>query len=152
MVKYANHQVVFREVYDEVSLAINITNCPCRCSGCHSKYLWEDNGIPLTFEELDTLIKENNGITCVCFMGGDAEPSYINILASYMRENHKGLLVAWYSGVDTISPEIEVRNFDFIKTGPYIEAMGPLNRRTTNQKMFRVVDGELEDVTYKYWP
>ena len=37
MLKYANFDVVFQEVPDEVTLAINITNCPNQCPGCHSK-------------------------------------------------------------------------------------------------------------------
>ena len=81
MVKYYNAMVVFEEIPDEITLAINITNCPCHCVGCHSKFLWEDVGTELTFEELERLIKENDGITCVCFMGGDANVNEINELA-----------------------------------------------------------------------
>ena len=44
MLKYVNTGVVFQEIPDEVTLAINISNCPCRCPGCHSHYLWEDIG------------------------------------------------------------------------------------------------------------
>ena len=81
MVKYYNSMVVFEEIPNEITLAINITNCPCHCKGCHSQFLWEDVGTDLTFEELDRIIKENDGITCVCFMGGDSNPCYINELA-----------------------------------------------------------------------
>ena len=38
MLKYANFDIVFQEVPDEVTLAINISNCPNQCVGCHSKY------------------------------------------------------------------------------------------------------------------
>ena len=31
--KYLNHDVVFREFPDEVTLAINLTGCPNRCPG-----------------------------------------------------------------------------------------------------------------------
>ena len=44
MLKYYNAMVVFEEIPDEITLAINITNCPCHCVGCHSKFLWEDVG------------------------------------------------------------------------------------------------------------
>ena len=56
MIKYYNSMVVFEEIPNEITLAINITNCPCHCKGCHSKFLWEDIGTELTFEELDRLI------------------------------------------------------------------------------------------------
>ena len=69
--------VVFEEIPDEITLAINITNCPCKCPGCHSKFLWDDNGTELTVEVLHKLIKENDGITCVCFMGGDKDPEEV---------------------------------------------------------------------------
>ena len=43
MIKYYNAMVVFEEIPNEITLAINITNCPCHCKGCHSQFLWEDN-------------------------------------------------------------------------------------------------------------
>ena len=46
MLKYANFDIVFQEVPEEVTLAINISNCPNQCPGCHSKYLWENKGKP----------------------------------------------------------------------------------------------------------
>ena len=99
MVKYYNAMVVFEEIPDEITLAINITNCPCHCKGCHSEFLWEDKGISLTTEELDRLIEKNDGITTVCFMGGDSEPQTIQDLAEYVHEI-KRLKVGWYSGRD----------------------------------------------------
>ena len=86
MLKYVNSGIVFQEIPDEVTLSINISNCPCRCPGCHSKYLWADTGEPLTTEVLDQFIRDyGTDITCVCFMGGDAEPEYVNQLALYMH-------------------------------------------------------------------
>ena len=72
MLKYLNTDIVFQEVPDETSLAINITGCPCRCPGCHSPYLWADTGRPLDANAIDCLMAEHGkGITCICFMGGD---------------------------------------------------------------------------------
>ena len=65
MIKYFNSMVVFEEIPSEITLAINITNCPCHCKGCHSKFLWEDIGVELTKDELYKLIDVNDGITCV---------------------------------------------------------------------------------------
>ena len=36
--KYVNTQEVFQEFPDEITLAINISKCPCHCRGCHSNY------------------------------------------------------------------------------------------------------------------
>ena len=68
--KYVNTGVVFQEIPDEVTLSINISNCPCHCMGCHSQYLWEDIGEPLNAMSLDVMLKEyGDDITCVAFMG-----------------------------------------------------------------------------------
>lgn len=42
MVRYHNFDIVFAEIPDETTLAINITNCPNRCPGCHSPHLQRD--------------------------------------------------------------------------------------------------------------
>lgn len=150
MLKYVDAKVVFAEVPDEVTLAINISNCPCQCKGCHSSYLAQDIGTELTFSELRRLIKHNIGISCIAFMGGDSEPKRIDALASFVT-NHYQLKVAWYSGRQELSKEIDLQNFDFIKLGPYIEELGPLNSRTTNQRFYKVNGKELVDITSKFW-
>lgn len=150
MLKYVDAKVVFAEVPDEVTLAINISNCPCQCKGCHSSYLAQDIGTELTFSELRRLIKHNSGISCIAFMGGDSEPKRIDALASFVT-NHYQLKVAWYSGRQELSKEIDLQNFDFIKLGPYIEELGPLNSRTTNQRFYKVNGKELVDITSKFY-
>ena len=147
MLKYVETMVVFTEIPDEITLAINISNCPCHCPGCHSKYLWEDKGKDLTQRVLDRLIISNDGITCVCFMGGDSEPDLVNLLAE--RVHSFGLKSAWYSGKESISDKIDLKNFDYVKIGPYIEEKGPLTCKTTNQVLFEIKDLKLEDITYK---
>ena len=150
MLKYVDAKVVFAEMPDEVTLAINISNCPCQCKGCHSSYLAQDIGTELTFNEVRKLIKKNSGISCIAFMGGDSEPKRIDALASFVT-NHYQLKVAWYSGRQELSKEIDLQNFDAIKLGPYIEELGPLNSKTTNQRFYKVSDGELVNITSKFW-
>lgn len=150
MLKYVDTMVTFSEFPDEVSLCINISGCPNSCVGCHSSYLKEDIGDSLNEKALGKLIKENNGITCIGFMGGDREPSEINRLAKFVKDNTK-LKVGWYSGSERLLNDIDRQLFDFIKIGPYIEKYGPLNKCTTNQRMYENIDGNLEDITYKFW-
>lgn len=150
MLKYVDAKVVFAEVPDEVTLAINISNCPCQCKGCHSSYLAQDIGTELTFSELRRLIKHNSGISCIAFMGGDSEPKRIDALASFVT-NHYQLKVAWYSGRQELAKEINLKWFDFLKLGPYIEELGPLNSKTTNQRFYKVVNDELIDRTSVFW-
>lgn len=155
MLKYLNTQVTFAEVPDEITLCINITGCKNGCKNCHSPYLAEDIGTELTFNEVKRLIKNNSGISCIAFMGGDIEPKRVDALASFVT-NHSQLKVAWYSGRQEISKDIDLINFDYIKLGPYEEDKGPLNKRTTNQKFYKVFHFstgrcELIDITHKFW-
>ena len=150
MLKYVDTKVTFSEVPDEISLCINISNCPCHCKNCHSSYLAQDIGTELTFNEVRKLIKKNSGISCIAFMGGDSEPKRIDALASFVT-NHYQLKVAWYSGRQELSNHIDLYNFDYIKLGPYKEEFGPLNSRTTNQRFYKISDEELIDITSKFW-
>lgn len=151
MLKYVDAKVVFAEVPDEVTLAINISNCPCHCINCHSSYLAEDIGEPLDLQHLTNLIDSNKGITCVCIMGGDANPSEVDDIAQDIKEYYPELKVGWYSGRQELSKDIELSNFDFIKLGSYKEEFGPLNSRTTNQRFYKVSDGELVDITSRFY-
>ena len=158
MLKYVDSAVTFSEIPDEITLCINISNCPCHCKGCHSSYLAEDIGEELNIDSLHELISNNKGITCISFMGGDSNPKEVDHLASIVKEYYS-LKTAWYSGVQALSKDIHIWNFSFIKLGPYIEKMGPLNSKTTNQRMYEVVYShyeygtagyELNDITYKF--
>lgn len=138
MLKYVDTKIVFAEVPNEVTLAINISNCPCHCKGCHSSYLAEDIGTKLTFEELLRLYSRNAGVTCISFMGGDSDPAYINKLAEVLKKGELPVRTAWYSGRQELDKNINLENFDYIKLGPYMEEYGPLTRRGTNQRFYWV--------------
>lgn len=151
MIKYVpeDTSVVFSEIPDEITLAINISNCSCGpCPGCHSPYLQTDVGEELTAEILSELIDRNPGITCVSFMGEGRDRDSLLALTHTPRE--KGLKVALYSGRREVEPDYDAY-FDYIKVGPYIEAKGPLNKTTTNQVLYEIRDGQRFDITYKFW-
>ena len=153
MLKYVNTGVVFQEIPDEVTLAVNISNCPCRCPGCHSRYLWEDIGLPLDVDAVDDFVKKvGEDITCIAFMGGDADPVEVNMLAEYVHETYPMLKVAWYSGRIRLPSVIKKEDFDYIKIGPYIRHLGPLKEPTTNQRLYRIEgNGEMVDITSRFW-
>lgn len=156
MLKFTDTQVTFAEVPDEITLCINITGCRIGCKGCHSSYLAQDIGTELTFNEVRKLIKKNSGISCIALMGGDAEPDKVNTLASFITNHYDSIKVAWYSGRQELSKGIDLMNFDYIKLGPYDEDKGPLNKRTTNQRFYKVFHFstgryELIDITHKFW-
>ena len=153
MLNYLNTGIVFQEIPDEVTLSINITGCPCRCPGCNSQYLWENIGEPLTPMVLDQFVANyHREITCICFMGGDADPKYVSQLAQYLHREHPQLKVAWYSGRQQFPRTIRKRDFDYIKLGPYIEHLGCLKERTTNQRLYKRAAGDdFTDITSRFW-
>ena len=151
MLKYLNTQVTFSEVPDEITLCINITGWKIGCKNCHSPYLAEDIGEPLDLQHLTNLIDSNKGITCVGLMGGDANPSEVDDIAQDIKEYYPELKVGWYSGRQELAKEINLEWFDFLKLGPYIEELGPLNSKTTNQRFYKVVNDELIDITSVFW-
>ena len=148
--KYYDSLVVFQEIPDEITLAINITNCPHRCEGCHSPHLREDIGEELTREKLRLLVDANPHITCICFMGGDAQHEEIRELCLQSAAIFPSLKLGFYSGNETLNPRL-VDVLDYYKIGPYIEARGPLNSPSTNQSLFENRGGLLFDITYKFW-
>lgn len=166
MIKYKPDtvQVVFNEIPDEVTLAIEITNCQGLCEGCHSPWLREDIGEELTVEKLNELIDQNKGITCVCFMGEGKDYETLKQLAySISLRSDYPYKVALYSGRNEVEKDFD-EYFDYIKVGPYIPKYGPLNRETTNQRLYKITrDGSgdgvwdtstgycWEDITYKFW-
>lgn len=151
MLKYVDTLITFSEIPNEISLCINLSGCPHRCKGCHSPYLWNDMGEPLEFHVLDTLIRNNQGISNVCFMGGDNDiPRVLDLVDRVKKVHH--LNTAVYSGNDLLPSVYETNNnLDYIKIGRYIEELGPLTSEYTNQKMYKRVDGKLIDITSEFW-
>ncbi len=147
MLKYTDTKVVFREIPDEITLAVNISGCPCACEGCHSSYLADDIGTNLSEESITELIARNNMISCLSFMGGDGEPAEVSRLARFIRDNYPKIAVAWYSGRDELSADIDIANFDYIKIGSYQSALGGLDSPTTNQRLYRIEQSVMIDVT-----
>ena len=146
MLKCRSYDIVCQEIPDEISLAVNISGCPNRCPGCHSPWLWENEGKEMTPELLSGIIGQYSAaITCFCFMGGDADPSEIQRLSHWIKEEYPHMKTAWYSGRESIPDGFDVKCLDYIKLGPYVESLGGLKSPTTNQALYRVLqDGSLK--------
>ncbi|MFA6726778.1 MAG: anaerobic ribonucleoside-triphosphate reductase activating protein [Prevotella sp.] len=153
MLKYVNTGIVFQEIPDEVTLAVNLSNCPIKCPDCHSSYLWEDIGEELTSEVIDHWVKKlGTDITCISFMGGDSDPASVDRLACYIHQTYPEYKVGWYSGRQKLSIEVKKEHFDFIKLGPYRSQLGGLKEKTTNQKLYKKTEnGEFVDITFRFW-
>jgi anaerobic ribonucleoside-triphosphate reductase activating protein len=155
MIKYLNTAVTFAEIPTEVTLAINITNCTHNCIGCHSPELREDIGEELTPEVLLNLILKNSGISCVLFLGEGNSLSELNRLVKTVK-NSCNLKFALYSGAEKLPNDVWWL-FDYVKIGPYKEECGPINKVTTNQRLYKKVGNNprigilWDDITKLFW-
>ena len=127
--------VTFEEIPTEVTLSLSISGCLNRCPGCHSPELRSNIGTELTDERLDELIERNAGISCVLLLGEGSDGDRLREVAERVR-NHWKLKVALYSGRDEIESDLWDW-FDYVKIGSYKRELGPINKVTTNQRLYR---------------
>lgn len=158
MLKYNNYEVTFAEIPDEICLYITLTGCPIHCPECNSKWLWEDTGTELTIAKLEQLIKENSGITCVVFGGGDGSIITLDLICFQLKRKYPDLKLAFYSGSKNIHINL-CKYIDYYKIGPFDPKYGPLNNPMTNQRLYKVewIETNFEnqlnliDITDKFW-
>lgn len=155
MLKYMSIATVFQEVPDEISLAINISGCVHRCPRCHSPELRQNIGQKLLKDFPSLLEWYAPYISCVCFMGGDHNQKEQTALCRQART--AGLKTCLYTGCDQLD-EIEsdlLQQQNYLKIGHYDEEKGPINKRTTNQRMYRITTQNdlpvLTDITERFW-
>jgi len=148
MIKYVPGMtnVVLEEIPDKLTLAVEISNCRGNCEGCHSPWLKNDVGEELTPEAIDRLISDNFGINCFLFLGEGNDPEALLRLALHLKTAHPGLETGLYSGRTEVEQDLKDA-FDYVKVGPYIEKLGPLNKKSTNQRLYH----HGEDITHRFW-
>lgn len=140
-------QITFREIPDCICLPINIYGCTFHCPECFEKYLWNESdtvGEELTDDAIKKIYEANPGADCICFMGGMNLTGLVK-LAWTIKEHlktydGKPVKVAWYTGYDELPHMIKANIilFDYIKLGHYDSKFGPLNKKTTNQRLYRI--------------
>lgn len=148
MIKYVPQMtsVVLEEIPDRVSLAVDISNCLGTCVGCHSPFLRLNIGEELTPGIVDALIADNFGVNCFLFLGEGNDIAALLALAAHMRKAHPGMELALYSGREEVEQEVWDA-FDYVKVGPYRPECGPLNERSTNQRLYH----HRKDITFRFW-
>lgn len=150
MIKYADTMICFQEIPDEISLSFSITNCPNNCPGCHSPYLKEDRGIPVLETLKSKLTKNRNRVTCVLFLGGDDIKQIEELKECLQICKEAGFKTGLYSGFNDIKEEL-LPLLDYYKIGSYKKECGGLKSPKTNQRLYKINNNKLEDITYKFW-
>ena len=74
-------------------------------------------------------------------MGGDRYYEDIARLIEEIKRTHPRIKVAMYSGRQEMNESLS-QLLDYYKVGPYIEKFGPLNKPTTNQCLYKKINGE----------
>lgn len=147
MLNYYDCDIYLNEIPGEISLGISFTGCPIHCRGCHWEPLWDNRlGSPLTYETLEYMITKNNYASCILFMGGEWSKFLINFI-KYVRGGYPDKKTALYSGQELAFFEgTEYMHYlDYLKVGPYIEELGGLQSPDTNQRLFKLENGEIEE-------
>ena len=138
--------IVMEEIPHRVTLAVEVSNCQGNCPGCHSPFLRKDIGEELTPFKIDEMIADNFGVNCFLFLGEGNDPDALLNLARYIKKVYPAIEIALYSGREKVSEEISSL-FDYVKVGPYIESLGPLNNPNTNQRLYY----HGRDITAHFW-
>ena len=148
MIKYIPEltDIVLEEIPDRVTLAVEISNCRGSCPGCHSPFLQRDLGEELTPKVIDRLIADNFGVNCFLLLGEGSDSEALLGVAAHLKAAHPGIERAVYSGRAQVEPAL-YEAFDYVKVGPYIAELGPLNAPTTNQRLYY----HGEDITARFW-
>jgi len=101
----------------------------------------------LTFNILDRMIHNTPGVSCIAFMGGDAEPDDVLAKARFVHDNFNTVKTCWYSG--SVAPPtagsdgsvLSYDSLDYLKIGPWIKERGPLGSPGGNQRMYMKLHG-----------
>lgn len=144
MLKFYNAALALQEIPGQISLAINISGCPWHCKGCHSPHLWKDEGEPL-FTCFKKIEEYKDYISCVLFMGGDWNAFELTSTAGLVKVLYPNLKTALYTALDVDKVKPLLANFDYVKTGPYIEELGGLKSPKTNQALYKVTANSNEE-------
>ena len=95
-------------------------------------------------------------------MGEGNDPKSLKDDILHIKEKYPSIKIGLYSGSTDVD-DFYWDNLNYIKLGPYIEELGPLNKKTTNQRLCSKVNAnksikindhcrnQWEDITSKFW-
>lgn len=124
--------ITYQEVPDKICFTFFVSGCKNNCKNCSWKDKFEKN-YDLDLKKFETEIKEKIGyVDVIVFLGGEWLDDFIDYLK--IAKNN-GFDTCLYTGLDDVSKEIKI-NLDYLKVGKYIEELGGLFSKTTNQRFY----------------
>ena len=147
---------VFEEFPNEVTVALNISNCIGMCEECSEPWLREDSGRELPDEFIQEILDEHQDSTVFGLMGGDSDHEDVKRIADYVHK-HSNMKVGIYSGLEYLDLDL-VPYIDLYKIGRWIPPKGkvaewwktncgPLVFPFSNQLLFEKIGNKLVNVT-----
>lgn len=145
-----------QEIPEEISLILPLAGCGHKCDGCHSKHYQNKNeGVLLTTSILDDILnKYEKKVSCVCIFSGEYDTETLSLIISFAKlRNYKVALYSGYelSELENIFNDDILSRLNYLKTGQYIKSLGGLESKTTNQKLFKIVDNNYINITKQFW-
>ena len=153
MIRYIEFGISHQEVPGEAALCIYISGCQNDCENCHYPELKDPHeGLLLSDHYADILDLYCQQASCVCFMGeGDgSEESRKELMVCARMAKDRNLRSCLYCGRD-VDPEDWMKIFGYVKTGSFMEGLGDIYSKTTNQRFYKRSGNDFMDVTYLFW-
>lgn len=155
MLRYVDVDVYTTEIPDRLCAGISFTGCPIHCYECQWRELWDtDIGKRFDYEALASICANAALCDCILFMGGEWD----NDLVEYLKwiKTNTNYKTALYSGRTLqyfLKRDINNQIFhylDYLKVGRYLKRLGGLQSPITNQRLYRLKDGQIvEDITHE---
>ncbi|RLA75419.1 MAG: anaerobic ribonucleoside-triphosphate reductase activating protein [Epsilonproteobacteria bacterium] len=147
MIYFSYAQETLQAVPGEISISLSISGCSINCKGCHSVDTHKSNfGQKLTKQKFLDLLYKHKHISCVLFYGGEWVADELLLYVDIAKQKY--LKTAIYTGLELHNLEKKFINaFDYVKTGKYIQKLGAINSKTTNQKFYKIIDGKYIDIS-----
>jgi anaerobic ribonucleoside-triphosphate reductase activating protein len=128
------------------NLVVFTQGCSIRCPGCHNPETWDaSGGYEASID--DILNKVTECTTGLTISGGEPTDQAFEVLQLIRAAKKMGLRTTMYTGltseqlVDKHYTEILIDELDYIKVGPYVDALRCTSKGmtgSTNQTMYKI--------------
>ena len=140
--KIYNKEISFLEVPDEINLTFFVHGCKLACYNC----FWKSDmkHYELTINDYKELLnKYKNKVTCITFLGGEWDTNIIEYL-KLAKHDYKTCLYTGLNYNEFINKHKDIiEHLDYLKVGRYIEELGALDSKTTNQQLIYLIDNKI---------
>lgn len=139
----------YANVVSGIATSVWFQGCEARCRGCHNPELipfFCAEPVAVETAKREILLKSYRNAT-VSFLGGEPLLHREELLSLLLYSKSIGLMTALWTGFELADVDQEILNLlDYIKVGRYERSkkIKGTYYGSSNQRMYRVVDGHIE--------